>query len=486
MKRIIGLIVAVTLILSGCSVPDKGIKTSAVPTASPVEISGLRDSETMSKPVISKEETNIESSGESAESEEEIQPVDSKVPTPVPTFKRLNDPALLSYYEGAVYRDVASKLGPEYSVENVSTVYISKEYLEDLSYNSKTNVFFGYSLTDLDAQFQGTRYVFTLGDNGETTVVPFEGYDDTYEQVLKNVAIGTGVIFVCITVSVVSGAVGAPAVSMIFATSAKSAAIYAASSGALSGIIAGTVKGIQTKDFDEALKAGALAGSENFKWGAITGSIMGGGAELLMLRSAASGGLTLDEAALIIKETDLPANFVRQIHSVEEYHEILKICEAAGMTIQDMSAICMTTGYPLELVKLFRSTEESMIYFEQAGLYYETINGQPALIRSIDLTYKSELGGKMVTNLERMKQGYAAIDPATGQAFQLHHIGQSIDSPLAILSQFEHTGGGNNAILHDVNIAEGSGVHSLISDSEWALQREEFWEGLGEFFARSL
>ena len=32
------------------------------------------------------------------------------------------------------------------------------------------------ALADLDAQFQGTRYVFTLGDNGETTVVPFEDY----------------------------------------------------------------------------------------------------------------------------------------------------------------------------------------------------------------------------------------------------------------------------------------------------------------------
>lgn len=486
MKRIIALILAVTLILSGCSASGKSAGAPAETEASTVETSSQSKQDIATEPGVSAEETEIEVSSGTTESDEEIQPVDSKVPAPVPTFTSLNDPALLSYYEGAIYRDVASKLGPEYAVENVSAVYISKEYLEELAYNSQSNVFFGYSLADLDAQFQGTRYVFTLGDNGETTVVPFEDYDDTYEKVLKNVAIGTGVILVCVTVSVVSGGVGAPAVSMIFAASAKSGAIFAASSGALSGVIAGTVTGIQTKDFDEALKAGALAGSESFKWGAITGSIMGGGTELVMLKNAASGGLTLDEAALIIKETDLPANFVRQIHSVEEYHEILEACEAAGMTIQDMSAICMTTGYPLELVKLFRSTEESVIYFEQAGLYSETINGQAALIRSIDLTYESELGGKMVTNLERMKQGYAAIDPATGQAFQLHHIGQSVDSPLAILSQFEHTGGGNNAILHDVNIADGSGVHSLISDSEWALQREEFWEALGEFFASGL
>lgn len=196
--------------------------------------------------------------------------------------------------------------------------------------------------------------------------------------------------------------------------------------------------------------------------------------------------MSRNEAATIIQETDLPANFVQQIHSMDEYYELLELAESSGLAIQDLSAICMTTGYPLEIVKLFRSTEEGVIYFEQAGLYSETINGQAALIRAIDLTYESELGGQMVTNLERMKLGYAAIDPASGQAFQLHHIGQSVDSPLAILSQFEHTGGGNNAILHDVNIADGAGVHSLLSDAEWAAQREEFWEALAEFFMNAL
>ena len=478
MKKIISLFLVSTLILTGCNTSVQNNSSSSDSVMATVSAQ-IVTTETISSEINTEEvESNI-STGD-------ILPVDSKVPAPMPTFTALNDPVLLDYYEKTVYSDVAERLGPDYRVENVSAIYISKEYLEELAYYSQTNVFFGYSLADLDAQFQGTRYVFTLGDNGETIVVPFENYDDTYEKVIKNVAVGTGVILVSVTVSVVSGGVGAPAVAMIFAASAKSGAIFAASSGALSAVIAGTVTGIQTKDFDAALKAGALAGSESFKWGAISGAISGGGSELIMLKTAARGGLSLNEAALIIKETDLPANFVQQIHSMDEYYELLEIAKTSGLTLQDMSAICMTTGYPLELVKLFRSTEESIIYFEQAGLYSETINGQAALIRSIDLTYQSELGGKMVTNLERMKLGYAAIDPATGQAFQLHHIGQSLDSPLAILSQFEHTGGGNNAILHKLDIADGTGVHSLLSDAEWAAQREEFWEALAEYFVTGL
>ena len=397
-------------------------------------------------------------------------------------YNGLNDPNLLRYVEGSVFSDLTMRFdGTDYRIENVTAGYMSKEYLEEVAYNSQANVFFGYTLDELDAQFQGTRYVFTLGANGETEVVPFEAYDDTYERVLMNVAIGTGVILICVTVSVVTAGAGAPAISLIFATSAKTAAIYAAESGAVSAVIAGTVTGIQTGDFDAALKAGALAGSESFKWGAIGGSILGGASELVMLKMAARGGLTLDEVAIIIQESDLPANFIQQIHSMDEYYELLAVAEQGGLAIQDICTICLSTGYPMEVVKLFRSTEEGIIYFEQAGLFSETINGEAVLIRSIDLNYTSELAGKMVTNLERMKEGYAAIDPVTGEAFQLHHIGQNIDSPLAILTRLEHTGGGNNAILHDPNIANGSGVHSLLSETEWAAQREEFWKALAAF-----
>ena len=490
MKRILALFLACVMILSGCtsngkrtqSQQDTGMNNDPVVTQAPSATDVPESSPT----------NEASQNNGTVEIPQPLEPVLEGIPVSAESyqppervldFNGLSDPKLLSYVESTVCADVSRTLGNNYRVENVSTLYISKEYIEELTYNSQTNVFFGYSLAELDAQFQGTRYVFTLGENGETTVVPFEAYDDTYERVLKNVAIGTGVILVCVTVSVATGGLGAPAVSMIFAASAKSATIFALSSGAISAVITGTITGIQTEDFHEALKAGALAGSESFKWGVITGAILGGGTELLTSKAAASGGLTLDEAAIIMKESELPANFVKQIHSMEEYYELLALADNGGLTISELSSICMSTGYPLELVKLFHTTEEGMVYFEQAGLYAETINGQAVLVRTIDLTYESELAGKTVTNLERMRQGYAAIDPLTGQAYQLHHIGQSVDSPLAILTQLEHTGGGNNAILHDVNIANGQGVHSLLSDAEWALQREEFWEAFAAFIA---
>ena len=475
MRKSLALFLAFALLLTGCSsAPQHAELTTNPETVS--EVTGqVADIPTASPDMIDLHDLE-DNPGVIIEG-------DSKSAPKEPSFSSLNDPELIDYVEKNVYSELSSQLGPEYRVDNVSATYISKEYLEELAYNSQTNIFFGYSLAELDAQFQGTRYVFTLDEHNETTVVPFEKYDDTYERVLKNVAIGTGVILICVTVSVVSGGAGAPAVSMIFAASAKTGTTFALSSGAISMVIAGVTEGIETGDFEEALKAGALAGSESFKWGAISGSLIGGGSEFVMLKTATQGGLSLNEVATILQDTDLPAIFLKQIHSMDEYNDLLALAEQGGLAIEEMADLCMKTKYPLEIVRRFKSVGESTVYYEQAGLEAKIVNNEVALIRQIDLSYKSELAGQTVTNLERMRQGYAAIDPVTDQSFQLHHIGQSVDSQLAILTPFEHTGGGNNAILHNVNIEAGQGVHSLISDAEWTAQKIEFWKSLAELLA---
>lgn len=134
-----------------------------------------------------------------------------------PQYTSLDEEQLLAHVEDLVYRDTVMSLdSEEYIVENVSAVYISKEYLEEVAFNSQSNVYFGYTLAELDELFQGTRYIFTLSDDGTTTVKELEEIEDvSTETMLKNVAIGTGVILVCVTVSAVSAGVGAPAVSMI-------------------------------------------------------------------------------------------------------------------------------------------------------------------------------------------------------------------------------------------------------------------------------
>lgn len=398
MKRLIALILACAL-LTGCT-PQTNSDGSQEKTTAPAT----------SKP-------------ESAYSFTEEEP---------PEFSDLNDVNLLPYLEDSIYSELVTALNSEdYFVENVNAIYISKEYLEEVAYNSQENIYFGYTLSELDSYFQGTRYVFTLGDDGQTVVTEFQKYDDTYDQMLKNVAIGTGVILVCVTVSIVTYGAGAPAVSMIFAASAKTGTIMALSSGVFSGVSAGVVKGIETGDLNESMKAAALAGSEGFKWGAISGTIVGGAGEAIALKGATLNGLTMNEAALIQRESKLPLEFIKSFHSMDEYNVLKK-----------------------------------------AGLTLSKVNGRMALTQNIDWDFIGDIEDGR-TNAQRVIDGLSPLDQS-GKPYELHHIGQMSDSPLAILTNLQHKS--NYSVLH----ANTGSTASNINRNLFAKQKQDFWKALLE------
>lgn len=210
-------------------------------------------------------------------------------------FSSLGDNSTLQYVADRVYSATESTLNSEdCKTQSVQAIYVSREYLDELTYNSKANVYFGYALDDLQAQFQGTTYVFTAKD-GKTQVSAFEKPDTTFNDVTRNVAIGAGVILVCATISIGAGAVATAAVgsatvaatastvSAIFAVSAKSATVCALGSGTVGGLVAGLAKGFTTGDVEAALKDAAVVGSEGFKWGAFGGAVAGGFSEMFKL-----------------------------------------------------------------------------------------------------------------------------------------------------------------------------------------------------------
>lgn len=353
-------------------------------------------------------------------------------------FSGINDNSLLQYVEDLVYEETVKSLNSEeYVVEKVQAVYLSKEYLEEISYNSQSNMYFGYTIPELDNFFQGKRYIFTLGENGTIVQELQEITEPDSEEILKNVAIGTGIILVCVTISVVSAGIGAPAaITTIFMASAKTATTFAISSAAFGGISAGVVRGYQTGDIKEALNATTLGASEGFKWGAMSGAFIGGGKTALLLKAGTKGGLTMSQVALIQKESKYPIDIISKFNSMEQY----EICKSAGLSAK-------------------------------------MIDGKTALIREVDLGYIDELTGK--TNLQIMQDGFAPLD-STGAKYQLHHIGQNTNSPLAMLTQAEHTGNGNDKIWHILT----DGFENPSSQANWPKIRSDFWKDYAKQFAK--
>lgn len=120
------------------------------------------------------------------------------------------------------------------------------------------------------------------------------------------------------------------------------------------------------------------------------------------------------------------------------------------------------------------SPEELAIY-EKAGLKVEQVGDRVCLTQpDIDLDYKDANG---MTNLERMENGLAPINPKDGLPYELHHVGQKNSAPLAELTHSQHMSPETNKTLHPVR--SGSEVDHGYS---WRDVREDHWKARAEQF----
>ena len=125
------------------------------------------------------------------------------------------------------------------------------------------------------------------------------------------------------------------------------------------------------------------------------------------------------------------------------------------------------SDYSDEVNSYLRSEAELRIY-QNAALEETEIGEKKALIRG-DINW-DKVDEKGRTNSERIERGLAPLDK-DGDAIELHHVGQKLDSPLAELTFEEHRGKGNDAILHDKTLQ--SETHG--EGNEWNSERQEYW-----------
>jgi len=261
MKCILSIILCCALMLSACTP-----KNEVLPLISEPE-----------QVIIESPSSDLESAGD----------VTTELTYEYPAFSTtsLNDDNLFYFLE----YDLMTQLeeNERIIVESVETVYISQEYIDELEYNSQENIYYGYKLSELDEQFGDVKYAFTV-EEGKTIVVPvtIENYDNTLNTVIKNTAVGSGVIMLFVTASIITGGAGAPVslstAHLIFTCAAKSAAIGAATGTASGGLFEGAKelgnqlsKGNEV-NWNEFGKVAAVGASKGLKWGAIVGAVTGG------------------------------------------------------------------------------------------------------------------------------------------------------------------------------------------------------------------
>ena len=144
--------------------------------------------------------------------------------------RKISDASFVEDLQDSVYDMIVYDLDEngnsrQLEVQEVKAVYLSKEYIEQYSFNSKETKFFGSTLGELEARFGDQKYVFDIDENGKTACHAVDDFDDTFDQVTKVALVGTGVILISVTIVCVTG--GAPVTALVACTGQTAGAITA-------------------------------------------------------------------------------------------------------------------------------------------------------------------------------------------------------------------------------------------------------------------
>jgi len=154
-----------------------------------------------------------------------------------------------------------------------------------------------------------------------------------------------------------------------------------------------------------------------------------------------------------------------------------------ALSFFEKQSLRLKTGWSEAILDYIASCEEAEIYI-RAGLREARIGGRAALIRNdIDWSdycirrntwlreYLADYDRAAdYNNADLIGEGYPPRDPG-GNPYELHHIGQHPDSPLAELTVYEHReNAGNYAILH------AAGKESEIDRQAFEHEKSEYWQ----------
>jgi len=343
MKRLISILLCCVFVLSACTPKNVAVPQSSEP------VQGTTES-----PI-----SDLESTGEVT--------TDLTYELPVFSTTSLNDDNLIYLLEYDLKTQLEENEG--IIIESVESIYVSQEYIDELEYNSKENIYYGYKLSELDEQFGDVEYAFTV-EGDKTIVVPIinNNYDNTLNTVIKNTAVGSGVIILLVTASIVTGGAGTPVnistAHLIFTCAAKSAAIGASTGTATGGVFGGAKelanqlsKGKEV-NWSELGKAAAVEASKGLKWGAVIGAVTGGIQSTVKLAEAGKNVGTYGDLKI--------ANNGKLLENGEEIHHVIP--KASGSELSEGLAIKISKANHRMLTSTGSSKEAIAFRAEIKGL----------------------------------------------------------------------------------------------------------------------
>lgn len=341
-------------------------------------------------------------------------------------------------------------------VLDAEAVYVSKEYVEENSYNSIGNYFLGYNAEDL-MPMNGEAWFFSVDEGGEIAIDVVNRSDmlANYEasllpprqnNTLRNFLIGGGVILVTATLSVL----GSPAVACIALGAMK---------GAVVGATIGSAVYAATSAISYRVSEGTWEGSsevilESASQGFMIGSIVG----------AATGALTSANCFVAGTPILLPNGESLPIEEIQVGTQVVCANEAAPYTT-----------YSSTVMDVFsRTVNETYVVEYDAGNTIETTAEHPFFVSGQGWVETANLtaGNELITD-----RGSTVIVESVTKVVH--------DDPIAVYNfevEDEHTyyvgvyGSDEFVLVHN------SCAHT---QAEWTKERASHWKQSGEFYQQN-
>ena len=165
------------------------------------------------------------------------------------------------------------------------------------------------------------------------------------------------------------------------------------------------------------------------------------------------------------------ANLQQQVNSVAQTPENVSGLEVTQGLSTDLTnqVDCKQTVAEFLKDKYPEISPEELNIYDGADLKVENVGSRVGLTRpDIDWDFKDANG---MTNRERKELGLSPINSEDGLPYELHHVGQKNDAPLAELTHSEHMSPENNKTLHPIR--SGSEVDHGYA---WRDIREDYWK----------
>lgn len=168
-----------------------------------------------------------------------------------------------------------------------------------------------------------------------------------------------------------------------------------------------------------------------------------------------------------------------EVYSNLQPNELISKSQEIGITFDnteiqnmlkelDKALVKEISPYSNEINEFIKNPNELKVY-ENANLEESIVNDRLVLkTNEINPNLIDSFGR---TNIERMEKGLSPIDES-GNSYNLHHIGQKMNSPLAELTQHEHNI--YDKILHDKTIK--TEIHNDTNELNWSKERKKHWQ----------